>query len=192
MNPESGLVVQSLGSAIRHGSDRLGSVPGLMKRVLQEGMWREFVTPMGEVVTYERIEPFVTTPPTKGLGADLKLVQRLLQDDKEALDLWDQALQRPAHRPEKAEETHNNVQGSAPVGNTEARALRKLRSDAPNLHSEVLAGNLSAHAAMVKAGFRKRTLTVPIDPARAAATLKRHFDKDQLIELLEHLSEVDD
>ena len=187
MNPEAGLVVQSLGSAIHHGESRLSAVPGLMKRVLREGLWREFVTPMGEVVTYARIEPFVVTPPTKGLGASIELITKLLKGDAEATSLLDEALQRPAHRP-TALVTVDNVHSNRPDGNSEARALRKLRADAPNLHAEVLTGNLTAHAAMIKAGFRKKTLTLPVDPEAAARTIKRHFTKDQLIELLEHLT----
>lgn len=49
----------------------------------------------------------------------------------------------------------------------------KLRKDRPDLHAQVLAGELSPHAAMVEAGFRKRTITVPLEPG-AAATLRRH------------------
>ena len=50
--------------------------------------------------------------------------------DVEALDLWDAALQRPAGTNQHTEGL-DNVQALAPVGNTEARALRKLRADAP-------------------------------------------------------------
>ena len=39
--------------------------------------------------------------------------------------------------------------------------LRRLRDQRPDLHEQVLAGELSAHAAMVTAGFRKRA--TPID-----------------------------
>ena len=78
----------------------------------------------------------------------MALVQRVVADDPVAVDLLDQALQRPS-----SIHAHNNVQGTeAPVGNSQAAALRRLRKDAPELHAEVLAGNLSAHAAMVKAG----------------------------------------
>ncbi len=41
-----------------------------------------------------------------------------------------------------------------PAGNSESAALRRLRKDRADLHAEVLAGNLKAHAAMVQAGSR--------------------------------------
>lgn len=187
MHPESGIVVQSLESALRDGSSSLANVPGLLKRLLREGMWQEFVTPRGETVTYERFEDFVTTPPTKGLGATIELVRDVVARDVEALDALDQAMKREPGgdtRSTKAQTNVYNVHNERPAGNAEARALRKLRKDAPELHREVLKGNLSAHAAMVQAGYRKRTITVPIDPQRAAATLKRHLDEHQLKELL--------
>jgi hypothetical protein len=59
-------------------------------------------------------------------------------------------------------------------------ALRKLRRDREDLHKRVLAGEISPHAAMIEAGFRKKTLTVPADLDAAARTLLRHFDPDEL------------
>ncbi len=47
-----------------------------------------------------------------------------------------------------------------PEGNTAAKALRRLRKERPDLHARVLAEELSPHAAMHEAGFRRRTLTV--------------------------------
>jgi len=182
MHPEAGLVVREIESALRYGEGNLSAVPGLMKRLLREGMWREFVTPRGETVTYERFDEFVVTPPTKGLGATLDLVRDVVERDVEALDMLDQALseKRQGTRTDLVDNV-NEVQ--RPTGTSETHALRKLRKDAPELHKAVLEGNLSAHAAMVQAGFRKRTITVPLDPERAAATLKRHLDADQVQQL---------
>src|SRR5262245_53066346 len=56
-----------------------------------------------------------------------------------------------------------------PKGNERAKALRRLRKDRPDLHEQVLEKKLSPHAAMVEAGFRPKTITVPIDINKAAA-----------------------
>jgi hypothetical protein len=45
-----------------------------------------------------------------------------------------------------------------PSGNSAAAALRRLERHRPDLLDRVLAGEVSAHAAMVEAGFRKRSL----------------------------------
>ena len=39
----------------------------------------------------------------------------------------------------------------------DAAALRRLRKDRPDIHARVLAGELSPHAGMIEAGFRKRS-----------------------------------
>lgn len=47
-----------------------------------------------------------------------------------------------------------------PTGTSQAAALRRLRKDKPKLHAKVIAGELSANAAMIQAGFRVKTITV--------------------------------
>lgn len=182
----AGGVVESLGSALRDGEHGLHTVPWLLKRALAEGSWREFVTQRGERVEHEHFAEFVTTPPLKGIGSSVDLVRRIVADDKEALDLLDQALQNP-HGGDQSK--NNNIQ-VAPQGTSAARALRKLRKDAPELHSDVLAGHLSAHAAMVKAGFRPKTFTVRGDrPDSIARALRKNLTREQLADLRKLLDE---
>jgi hypothetical protein len=176
-------VIESLGSALRSGEHGLRTFPDLLKRVIEEGSWREFVTQRGEHVTHNRFEQFVSTPPLKGLGADMGLVRNIVRDRADVVNLLDKATQRPVGHPQ-ADSIGNNVP-NRPEGNTAAKALRRLRKDAPELHAEVLAGNLSAHRAMVNAGFRRRTATVPVDdPIAAARTIRRQFNKDALVQLV--------
>lgn len=182
VKPEASLVVRSLSSAINSGDHSLGNVPGLLKRVLIEGLWQEFVTPRGELVEYDRFIDFVTTPPSRGLGATVDLIRRLIADDTEAVDLLDRALQN-----EPSKHAVDNV-NSRPDGNSQDAALRRLRKDAPALHAEVLAGSLSAHAAMVKAGYRPKTFTVRADdPQKIAATLRRHLEPAAIDEIVAQL-----
>jgi len=68
----------------------------------------------------------------------------------------------------------DNVKVEAPTGNSESAALRRLRKDRPDLHAQVLAEQLSAHAAAVQAGFRPKTFTVRADkPESIVGTLRR-------------------
>jgi len=71
-----------------------------------------------------------------------------------------------------------------PSGTSAKQALRRLRNQRPDLHSQVLAGEKSPHAAMIEAGFRKRSITVPLDVSDAARILARHFDVTELIRAL--------
>ncbi len=180
------VLVEALGSSLRRGGNALESVPGLLKRTLQEGAWREFTTPRGEVVRYERFVDFVVTPPTAGLGADVDLVRRIVAPDAEAADLLDRALQNVAHRPAG---TVDIVNTSRPNGNAQSTALRRLRKDAPELHAEVVAGRISAHAAMVQAGFRPKTVSVPVGrPDVVAEALRRHMTPADLARLAQLLA----
>jgi hypothetical protein len=54
--------------------------------------------------------------------------------------------------------------------------LARLERDRPDLHAQVMGGALSANSAAVVAGFRTRTMSIPLDPDRAArAILRRIF-----------------
>lgn len=185
-------LVEALGSALREGEHGLKTGPALLVRVLKEESWRSFVTQRGELVEHGQFEQFVSTPPLKGLGASMRLIGRLIDslDDlgerSAARDLLDQATQRPVGRPR---EILDNIQDFAPSGTSKEAGLRRLRKDRSDLHAEVLSGRLSTHAAMVKAGFRRKSLTVPLDkPENTARALKRNLEPDQVAELVRILA----
>lgn len=176
---ERATIIDALGTSLSYGGQALSAVPELLRRVLEEEAWREFVTKLGEHVTHERFPDFVTAPPLAGLGATVDLLRRVVANDPITLDLLDQAIQNPIG----ANQHRNNVP-TQPAGNSAAKALRRLRKDRPDLHAQVLAGELSAHRAMVTAGFRRPTFTVPADsPERIAQTLRRHLEPEMLRKL---------
>ena len=186
----------------------MGAVPTALKRTLREGSWRHFVTLLGREVHYDRFADFVVTPPTAGLGATFELLKRVVADDPEAADLLDQALQNPkgqaGHVNRSSDRSMANVDivnvihsGTSisagqprPTGNARDVALRRLRKDLPELHAKVVAGKLSAHAAMVQAGLRPKTFTIRADsPEAIAASLRRHLDPGALAALCQLLAE---
>lgn len=178
-------LVESLERSLRSGKHGLSVVPGLVKQILREESWREFTTQRDELVRHARFADFVVTPPLKGLGADPRLIRRVVEDDIEALDLFDQAMSDGARPGQRTDLVHimNEVE-ARPHGTNRAYALRRLRADAPELHAEVIAGNLTAHAAMVQAGFRPPTFTVRADSADSvAAALRRQLDPAVLAEV---------
>ncbi len=182
-------LVEALGSALREGDHALGTVPALLKRVLAEESWREFVTQRGEHVLHERFSDFAATPPLKGIGTDVALVRRIIADDPQALDLLDRALQQ-SHGGDRSKSDVITLADPNPRGTSKEYALRKLRKDAPEVHAEVLAGRLSAHAAMVQAGFRAKTFTVRADDAESTArALRKHMSPEQLTALARLLAE---
>ncbi len=174
--------VARLADIIARGDFALHNVGESLKRIIQDGSWQDFVTKLGKTVHHDRFADFVTTPPLAGLGTDVRTLLRIVADDPEAQSMLDEAVRNPA--------ALHNVQGKAPTGNGKATALRRLRDQRPDLHDEVIAGTISAHAAAVKAGFRPRTFTVRADdPALAAAALRRNFTPEQLSTLAQLLLE---
>jgi hypothetical protein len=75
-----------------------------------------------------------------------------------------------------------------PDGKSAEAALRRLRRHRPDLLARVVAKELSAHAAMIQAGFRTRTITIPLDPKVMARRLKGHLDAKCVESLIAELS----
>jgi hypothetical protein len=71
----------------------------------------------------------------------------------------DEATQNPVGKHHDVD----NIHVTRPDGTSRQASLRRLRKHAPSIHKEVVAGKLSANAGMVKAGLRKRTVTIPVD-----------------------------
>ena len=178
-------LVEALGSALREGDHAVGTVPGLIHRVLFEGSWRKFVTQRGEHVSHARFVDFVVAPPLRGIGAGVPLIRRLVGDRPETLSLLDEAIQNPVGTNQGVE----NMNTSRPTGTSKEYSLRRLRKDAPQLHEEVVSGRLSAHAAMVQAGFRPPTFSVRADSAASVAdTLRRRLPAEMLTEIAQRLT----
>ncbi|CAO5227899.1 hypothetical protein [Frankia sp. AgKG'84/4] len=164
-------------------------MPDLLRRVLEDGSWREFVTPRGDLVQHEHFADFMTTPPTRGLGATLELLKRILADDRGTLDLLDQVL--AGRQDERTDLGNDDPKVGRPEVNATEKALRRLRKEAEagnvqaaELRDEVLAGRISPHAAMIRAGLRAKSISVPLGkPESIANTLRRHMKPDQLREL---------
>ena len=75
-------------------------------------------------------------------------------------DARDRANLRPAHKhvgrdvynAKPADKRNVHIR---PSGNSRAAFLRRLRKDRPDIHTRVLAGELSPFGGMVEAGFRR-------------------------------------
>ena len=63
-------------------------------------------------------------------------------------------------------------------GNAKPYTLRRLARDRPDLLDRVEAGELSANAAAIEAGFRKPTMTVPQDIDDLAEVLRKRYSAE--------------
>lgn len=119
------------------------------------------------------------------MGADLGTLKSLCRDNAAALDAIDRATQQQLGTNQYTEGVNNVNTLDRPQGNSADYALRKLRHDAPELHERVIAGELSPHAAMVQAGYRKKTYQIPADAEDAAIVLLKKFNADELQRIVE-------
>lgn len=200
---EADTVVDALGKAMLDGKAGLSSVPGLVLRVIDEELWRErVIVRTGEVVRFDRFSDFVSTPPLEGLGADLATLKRMCADNPRVLDALDQvSVAGPGNVTGNNQYTveqsgidnniHNSKDRESPTGTSREAALRKLRKDRPDLHQRVLNEELTPHAAMIEAGFRKKTMTLPTGIEDLAATLVRKLTPEQVQQLISYLESAE-
>lgn len=196
----NGQVVDALYRSIRNGR-AIDNIPGLVKQVIQDEMWKSLlVKETGEIVEFPSFCEFVKTAPPEGLGASLDTVKKLCRDDNEAMALIDEATKREPGNPTGANQYNGNVSNinnsteERPVGTTKQAGLRRLRKlesegnqQAAKLRRRVLSNELSVNAALIELKLRAKTITLPLDPKKAAATIKRHFSTDDIEALVEEL-----
>jgi hypothetical protein len=106
--------------------------------------------PEGRVIRHETFLSFIETPPVEGCGWTLDKVERLIKDDVETLAMWRDAVTGPRH-------VHSDRSNSTITPDRgKAYTVSRLRREAPELYEEMREGRLSANAAAIHAGFRKK------------------------------------
>jgi hypothetical protein len=184
---EAETIVGEFRQCIMRGRAIGKDAPELLKRILDDGYWRR---PDKNGTPFKYVEQFIQAAPLPGLGSDVATVKRIVRDDPEALSMLDEAMKETERRGATEENVNNvNELPDRPQGNSRQQALRRLRGQRPDLHTRVLSGELSPHAAMVEAGFREKTHMISADPDKAAEQLRRHFEGARLRQLIKKLTE---
>jgi hypothetical protein len=194
----NGTVIQCLCRSFRQGVENLTLFPKLLFKTIDEDCWQRFVCEAtNEERSYNSFEEFVAAPAPYGLTTTIQQIKNVCRDEPAVLDAIDKVLQNKHggnHNPvgvnqhtipQTEEVKFDNVtldqpvETTAPTGNSRDQAIRRLRKSRPDLHKKVVDGEMSAHAAALDAGFRKRPK--PID------TLKKTWDKATVEEKEEFL-----
>ncbi|MEW2570168.1 hypothetical protein [Streptomyces sp. NPDC047070] len=206
---ERGQLVASLGSSLRSGATSLGTVPKLLEELLTSGGWMDFVTRLGDHITYDPCEfaDFVETVPLQGLGADLTVVERLIGQRPDLLAiLYELTPPRDPGRPKTLNDVQSFPVGTPsedqdhavpvprrrpPAGNNVENIMRKLARERPDLLEQVTAGRMKAYTAAVEAGWRKPQTTIPLaDPEGIARKLFDKLGADQAQQVCAVLAEL--
>lgn len=137
----------------------------------------------------ERTHRFVTDFAPELIDETWSEVQRQRAERNQALDAADQANTPQTPGPKSSVYIEDGcINRSRPSGTSAAAALRRLRKDRPDIHERVLAGELSPHAGMIEAGFRKKRPSkklTPFDRAVRAVDVLSQADRDRLFMLFQ-------
>jgi hypothetical protein len=134
-----------------------------------DGRWNQLTDQTGH--RFISWENYITCPEPWGLGMRLDIARAVMQEQDDTallgdvmrraeqaqkLDTATPDLKAP-HRPKKSGNKNSVTRVSVGESNDAAYALARLRKDRPDIHERVLAGEISPHAGMIEAGFRKIT-----------------------------------
>jgi hypothetical protein len=177
-------VCNSAISALSHGETSLSTFPKLLRRIIDERAWESRRVPGRGVVTMQSLRELVTTAPITGWGEDPSKIEAVIRDDAEVLAMWEKAMQiKPG--PKKHDNSFDTVKGTnASTGNSRAYTVSRLQRESPDLFAKVAAGEMSANAAAIKAGFRKRK--TPLDQLRAAWGKANPLERATFVEEINH------
>jgi hypothetical protein len=170
--------VNTLAQALSEASS-IANVPGLLKQIIGNEMWKKrYCKQIRQDVKFERFGDFVAAHPPEGLGTNMQTLMAICKHsgDMEALDaLAKMSAGKQGERNDLVDIVHEVSE--RPSGNSAAAAMRRLAKDVPALHAQVIAGELSPHAAAIEAGFRKRKFQLPDDPQAAGRYLAQRVDR---------------
>jgi hypothetical protein len=129
----------------------INGIPKIVAELLDTEAWRIFLVSM-QLHRNTDFLAFITDPPHMGCGWDPGMVEALLQKSGDQITLmrWRQAVTAPqgAH--------HDNVMMKVSQGNSLAYTLDRLSRERPDLLAKVESKRMSANAAAIQAGFRKK------------------------------------
>jgi hypothetical protein len=180
MPPE---VVNELQQAMgRGGSALFKLVPKQLQWILEKEVWKECQDKQGR--PFASFEAFVTHKLWWGLESSIddllsycrkaEEVQKLIREQISPIAAHgDYGRGRPKDR-------DNNII-SKRQGTDQTYTLARLRRDRPDLAARVIAGELSANAAAIAAGFRRKTWTAPVEIEELAAAIARRYPGWKLI-----------
>lgn len=145
-------------SALSHGETNLTVFPKLLRRIIEEQAWKVRRVPGKGMVEMQSLRELVTTAPITGWGEDPAKIEAVIRDDAEVLAMWREAMKAKTGPKVKREENsycNNITQTKGATGTSRAYTVSRLQREAPELFEKVKAGEMSANAAAIEAGFRR-------------------------------------
>lgn len=150
---DKGSLVGAFWRSVNSSTGNLANVGPLVKRIIETGAWSERIHD-GDVYRNASFLEFITAKPRKGCGWEPAKVEALIKDDPATLTLWRKAT-TGRHGGDRTSKS-DNITLESKRGTSTAYALARLERERPDLFERVVDGDLSANAAAIEAGFRKK------------------------------------
>lgn len=175
---ERGQLCQSTIESLYEATGGLRQFPSLLKKVIATRAW-ERRTVHGKVVELGSLRELITAKPVSGWGEDPSKVEAVIRDDPEALAAFREAM-KCVNQHDLPDD--NVIRHEAEQGNSRAYSISRVQRECDQgTVAAVMAGEMSANAALVKAGVREnRQVYIPRDPAAAVQKLRLQFGDDFL------------
>ena len=160
---EKGQLCDITMSAIYHGCTKLDSIPALIRRIIENRAWECRQVKMRGIVQLTNLREMITRKPMEGWGEDPERIEGLIRNDPETLVLWREAMkdkQGGDRRSDVAIKVDNINLDKTSKGTSRSYTVSRLQRESPELFKQVVAKTLSANAAAIQAGWRKKPTVV--------------------------------
>lgn len=174
-------IVQSLWFTWSSGGNALSELPKAVKRVIDTGAWKDREVD-GRPFTNASFREFIVSRPLQGCGwgEEIDAIERVLGlKAPEVLVMWREAMTGGQGTRNDLTE-HRSIPTKSDRGL--AYTLSRLARTAPELYQRVLNGELSANAAAIAAGFRRKPTAY-----ERVVRLIAQLTKDELDQLAEEI-----
>lgn len=149
---ECGQLCQSTIESLYEATGGLKQFPGLLKKIIDNKAWERRIN-KGKVIELASLRELITEKPIRGWGEDPRKVEAVIKDDPECLAKFREAMKEQGRR---TDVLPSESEASFCKGETKAYQCERLKREAPELFEEVKAGRMSANAAAIQAGIRKK------------------------------------
>jgi len=181
--PDEEDVINVLQQEMGRGSKKLFDVvPVILRAVIDKDLWSSRTNKRG--VPFATFEDFVVHPLWWGLESTIDDLLAYCRNAPEVQQLI-RARISPAKscQGQRTDLQHRDIVTKSrddDRGNAATYTLARLKRDRPDLAAEVVAGRLSANAAAIAAGFRRKTWTAPTDVELLAAAIAKRYTPDEV------------
>jgi len=165
--------------------DRISIAEGI-EYILDNDLWQHRRPDLLNEREFDYFPDFVEAPSPWGLNTRWDLIITISEVSS---NIYHKVTEAGKRKPGTRTDLRDNVTevNKTHGSNSKAYGLSKLNKERPDLFEKVTSDEMSVHAAMVKAGFRKRKIQVEPDPDKLARSIKKHLDEDQIARLIKIL-----